>query len=149
GSNEPGPPAARPQERPQATRKPTPEKIPNRSTWRTEPTGPAGGKPTGTRTLNEPNADSLTKRSLQLENEAADTLANAGYKVEQNPKLPGAKNPDYLIEGEVFDCYSPNTSNARNIVNTINKKVGEGQADRIVLNLKDSGVTRHELREAI
>jgi hypothetical protein len=124
-------------------------KTPNRSTWRTEPTGPKGAKPGGTRTSNKPNADSLTKRSLELENKAADTLANAGYRVEQNPKVPGDKKPDYLVEGEIFDCYSPNSSDARHIINQVNRKVGEGQADRIVLNLEDSGVTRHELREAL
>jgi len=121
----------------------------NRGIWRTEATGPKEGKPTGTRTSNEANAKSLTKRSVELENNAADTLANSGYRVEQNPKVAGDKKPDYRIEGEIFDCYAPNSSNPRNIVNQINRKVGDGQADRIVLNLEDSGVTRPQLREAL
>jgi hypothetical protein len=141
--------------RPKAEPRPKPEPEPevqppaNRSKWRTEPTGTRGGKSTGERTVNTANADAAGKRSVELENKAADILANAGYKVEQNPTVPGLKRPDYRIEGEIFDCYSPNTSDPRSIVDMINKKVVRGQADRIVLNLEDSGITRNELRQAI
>ena len=46
-------------------------------------------------------------------------------------------NPDYLINGEVFDCFAPaaNTS-ARNIASTIEGKT-LSQAKRTVLNLDD------------
>jgi hypothetical protein len=149
GLEEPPPTGGPPPPKKPVLEEPAAEKPPNRAKWRTDPTGPQGGKPTGKRTVNKASADSGTKRSVELENGAADRLANAGYKVEQNPKVPGPKNPDYRIEGEIFDCYAPQSSNARNIVDGINKKVGEGQADRIVLNLEDSGVSRHELREAL
>ena len=84
--------------------------------------------------------DDATKRSLTRENEAAETLAKNGYDIEQNPMVKGTtRNPDYIIEGEVFDCYSPaeNTS-VRNIASTIEEKViNKGQADNVVLNLDD------------
>ena len=70
--------------------------------------------------------DDATRRSLTRENEAAETLAKNGYDVEQNPKVEGTtRNPDYIIEGEVFDCYSPaqNTS-VRNIASTIAGRLG-------------------------
>ncbi len=115
----------------------------------TRPTGSAGGKPTGKRSTNKANADPDFKRGIELENESADLLAKQGYRVEQNPTVPGAKNPDFRIEGKIFDNYAPNTSNPRSIVDGINRKVGEGQADRIVLNLADSNVERFQLRQAL
>lgn len=84
--------------------------------------------------------DEDTKRSLQRENESAETMAKAGYDVEQNPSVPGSKNPDYRIEGKIFDNYAPKTGNARNIASWIGEKVSSGQADRIVLNTSDSPV---------
>lgn len=97
-------------------------------------------KPGGTVTKITDNMDDATRRSLTRENEAAETLAKNGYDVEQNPKVEGTtRNPDYIIEGEVFDCYSPaqNTS-VRNIASAIEEKVvKKGQADNVVLNLDD------------
>jgi hypothetical protein len=69
--------------------------------------------------------------------------------VEQNPTVPGRKNPDYRIEGRIFDNYAPSTSNARSIVEELNRKAGEGQADRIILNLADSDALRHQIRQAL
>ncbi len=43
-----------------------------------------------------------------------------------------------MIEGEVFDCYSPKEgTSVRNISNNITKKITSGQTDRIILNLND------------
>ena len=96
-------------------------------------------KPGGTKTkinYNDPDLDNI--RSLIRENEAAEILAKNGYKVEQNPKLPGSKNPDYMIENKVFDCYSPKDgTSVRNIASNIAKKIDSGQTDRIILNLDD------------
>jgi hypothetical protein len=123
----------------------------NRSTWRTEPSGERGGEPIGEPTINEPNQPARKKRAIAIENDSARILANKGYNVVQNPKVPGVeKNPDYLIEGNVFDCYAPEEGTpAENIVKAMNRKVGEKQADRIVLNLRDSDVTRYQLRDAL
>ena len=48
-------------------------------------------------------------------------------------------NPDYRIEGEIFDCYSPEgNTKVRNIWSTVEEKVvSKQQADNIVLNLDD------------
>ncbi len=80
------------------------------------------------------------KIALQRENESAETLAKEGYEVEQSPSVPGAKNPDFRIEGEIFDNVAPTTDSARNIADRINEKVSDEQAKRIVLNLADSAV---------
>ncbi len=47
-----------------------------------------------------------------------------------------SSNPDYLIDGQVFDCYSPKTTNLRTIWDTVVGKT-ENQARRVVLNLDD------------
>ncbi|MFF7591686.1 hypothetical protein ACFZCK_29825 [Kitasatospora purpeofusca] len=68
-------------------------------------------------------------------------MAKQGYHVEQNPSVPGPKNPDYRIEGEIFDCVSPSSRrSARNVGSRIEEKVLEGQTSRIVVNLADSPV---------
>ena len=92
-------------------------------------------KPRGTRTRARQKKEDL---GVRRENEAADTLARRGYDVEQNPgRLPGtSKNPDYRIQGEYWDCYSPRTSNLRTIRNEIRSKVKDG-IPRVVLDLDD------------
>ncbi|MEU6246547.1 hypothetical protein [Glycomyces sp. NPDC047010] len=91
------------------------------------------------------------KEDLRRENEAAKVLAEAGYDIEQNPATTSSgKNPDYLIQGEIWDCYSPRGSSTRTIHTAIREKVGRGgedqQADRIVLNLDASGASPAEIR---
>jgi hypothetical protein len=78
-------------------------------------------------------------------------LAKAGYKVEQliestSAKQAGKKNPDFRIEGQIFDNYAPTTSNPRNIADTLKTKIQKGQADRFVLNLDDSSVSPEVMR---
>jgi hypothetical protein len=93
-------------------------------------------KPSGPRT--KVHGDEATQRSLKRENDSADILARNGYDVEQNPKTPGPKNPDYKIEGETFDCYSPGaTKSPRGISSELEGKVDKGQADRFVVNGQD------------
>lgn len=55
-----------------------------------------------------------------------------------NPPVLGDKNPDYLVNGKIFDCYAPTTSNIRNIADRVETKVVRRQPDRIVLNMTDS-----------
>ena len=108
----------------------------------TRPTGPMGGTPSGTPAALRPQDDVATRRSLQRENEAAQSLARAGYRVEQRPPpLANGKRPDYLVEGRVFDCYAPGgTTPPRNVYSVVERtKVATGQTDRIVLNLDDWG----------
>jgi hypothetical protein len=48
----------------------------------------------------------------------------------------GGKNPDYRIEGKVFDCVSPTTGNAYSIWSNIKKnKIDKGQTDRVIINI--------------
>ncbi|WP_310025741.1 CdiA C-terminal domain-containing protein [Chryseobacterium vietnamense] len=107
---------------------------------RTKPSKPknAFAKPTGIITRMPKISDDATRISLELENEAAEILAKNGFDVEQNPKVSETlKNPDYKIEGKIFDCYSPyKNTNVRNIWSSIEKKIKEEQAKRIILNLK-------------
>ena len=97
--------------------------------------------PGGKRTRIDPHdRDPVNIRAIDKENQTADRLAKAGYDVEQNPKLEGSKNPDYKIEGRIFDNYAPTSSNVRHIWTTVKGKVESGQADRIVLNLTGTKV---------
>ncbi|MET7696934.1 putative T7SS-secreted protein [Streptomyces sp. NPDC005485] len=101
-------------------------------------------KPGGRRT--ELDGSTEKRRGLTRENEAADQLAKSGYDVEQNPEVPGPKEPDYRVEGKIFDAYSPKTGNDDAVAKEVKKKVREGQADRIVLNLADTPVDPAVLR---
>lgn len=95
-------------------------------------------KPNGRVTKIPPNAQEYNKISLQLENEAAEILAKEGYDIEQNPVVRETlKNPDYKIEGNIFDCYAPSEDKAvRGVWTEIAKKVEKGQTKKIVLQLK-------------
>ena len=124
-----------------------------------QPSGTPGGPPGGRRTPVRESEDDVTRRALTRENEAADTLARNGYRVEQNPPPPGnGRKPDYRIEGEYFDCYAPQGStDPRNIWSTIKDekmrtgRPGEAQANRFVLNLNgwsgDVGALRAQFAE--
>lgn len=105
-------------------------------------------KPRGPRTKAHPTR----KRELPLrrENESADTLAQNGYDVEQNPPpKPNGKEPDYKIEGEYFDNYAPQTDNLDNIRVKLSKKVSEDQADRLVLNMSDTSATMDQVADML
>ena len=109
---------------------------------RIRPSNPydANAKPSGTPTRIADNLDDTTRRSLMRENETAEVLARNGCNIEQNPVVEGTtRNPDYRIEGEIFDCYSPEgNTKVRNIWSTVEEKVVfKQQADNIVLNLDD------------
>jgi Contact-dependent growth inhibition CdiA C-terminal domain len=123
------------------------------STGGTKPTGQPGGTPEGPQTRVNPKDDAVTQRAHRMENEAAATLANAGYKVKQNPGPPGSRNPnskpDYHIEGKIFDCISPTSDNPYSIWSNIkNTKIDKGQTDRMIINLHgpDSKVTVEQLQ---
>jgi len=113
----------------------------------TKPSGPAdpNAVPDGTRTRIRPKDDAEVKRSLQLENETADILAKAGYKTNQNPKdlsaadkIDVTKNPDFRIEGKIFDCFAPRPgAPVRNIFSVVENKVAKRQTKRVIVNLTD------------
>ncbi|MEV5833588.1 hypothetical protein [Nocardia sp. NPDC052112] len=124
-----------------------PAPTPETRTLPAAPPDPAR-KPTGRPQVIKTTDDEATQRSLERENDSAEILARAGYEVEQQPNVPGTtKNPDYRINGRIFDNYAPSTSNPRNILDgEVRKKVERGQATRIVVNLADSDVTLDALR---
>lgn len=105
------------------------------------------GKPHGKRTKVLDQDDAATRRSIERENESADILARKGYDVEQNPNVPGNMNPDYKINGEIYDNYAPSTGNPRNIWSEVEGKVMRGQTENVVINLKDSPVDMTALSE--
>jgi len=93
------------------------------------------------------------KRSLQRENESADRLVENGYNVEQNPLIKTTDNiregaqPDYRINGEIFDNYAPNNkADVEQIRNQISRKVKRKQTYRIILNLNDSDVVITDIK---
>lgn len=96
--------------------------------------------PRGNKTNIPSAADEMTRVSLMRENEGAEILAQKGYDIEQNPSTPNTtRNPDYKIEGNVFDCYAPYNSNksARGIWDEVEDKVVyKQQTERVFLNLK-------------
>ena len=126
---------------------------------RTAPTGALDGTPGGIRATNKPNAAADFKRGIARENEAADVLASKGYKVEQGPVLSDAdrirdgikpgKNPDYRIEGRIFDGYAPQTPTAAGVYDGILDKVAKGQTHRIVLNLGDTNVRPGDIQKLL
>jgi len=139
--SEPKPPEPKPPE-PKPEPKPEPEPKPLPAKGKVTPTGTKGGKPSGRPTKVRPQDDAATQRSLQRENESAETLARNGYKVEQNPgKQPNGRNPDYKVEGEIFDNYAPGPGKKpRGIWSEVeNKVVEKQQTNRVVLNLDDWG----------
>jgi len=93
------------------------------------------------------------KRSLQRENESADRLVENGYNVEQNPLIKTTDNlregaqPDYRINGEIFDNYAPNNkADVEQIRNQISRKVKRKQTYRIIINLDDSDVAVTDIK---
>ncbi|WP_025716319.1 hypothetical protein [Paenibacillus sp. 1-18] len=102
----------------------------------TEPSLPKGGKPKGNYTKGD-------SHGIKKESETADLMADQGYDIEMLDEVNGgngygikeSSNPDFLIEGKVFDCYAPTIeTNVDNILRNTTKKT-KTQAERIVLNL--------------
>ncbi|WP_405155355.1 hypothetical protein [Paenibacillus sp. FSL K6-0108] len=90
----------------------------------TEPTLPKGSKPTGNYGVGD-------SHGIKKQNETADFLAEQGYEIK------ATSNPDFLIQGKVFDCYSPKEdANVDNILRNIATKT-KTQAERIVVNLDE------------
>ena len=95
----------------------------------------------------DPNSDQATQRGHRRENESAQILGQNGFDIIQNPAVDGSKNPDYLINGEIYDHYAPSTDRARNIWSEVKGKVEKDQAANIVIGLQDSDVDEGALRQ--
>ncbi|KQO08496.1 hypothetical protein ASF12_32330 [Paenibacillus sp. Leaf72] len=117
----------------------------------TKPSLPKGGKPEG----NYAKDTGKDARGLKRQNEAADVLAEQGYRTTMLDEVPNgnafdgngygidpSKSPDFIIEGQVFDCYAPDKGTSlQNILTTLRSKTTK-QARRIVLNLNDYPVEK-------
>ncbi|SDM25741.1 CdiA C-terminal domain-containing protein [Allokutzneria albata] len=114
----------------------TPDTTRTRPSRSPDPTAKPGGYPARV----YPDDEDETVRGITRENESAAILARHGYVVEQRPRVPGRKKPDFRIEGRIFDNYAPSSARARNIASEMAVKIEEEQTDRIVLNLRDTPV---------
>ncbi|MFE0560850.1 hypothetical protein ACFW1P_33525 [Paenibacillus sp. NPDC058910] len=117
----------------------------------TKPSLPKGGKPEGSYAP----IKGKDSRGLERQNEAANVLAENGYRTIMLDEVPNGngfrgngyginpdKSPDFIIEQQVFDCYAPNKGTSlRNILDKLREKTTE-QARRIVLNLNDYPVEK-------
>ncbi|MCM1157458.1 MAG: hypothetical protein NC348_03060 [Clostridium sp.] len=113
-------------------------KTPDEITEPTKPTMKKGGEPQG-------GAAEGNGAGIASQNNAANILAAEGYDITNLKEVEGGngygikpgKNPDYLINGRVFDCYTPeSTTGAKGVIRNIADKT-VNQADRIVLNLEN------------
>ncbi|GAA1604885.1 hypothetical protein J3R03_010086 [Actinoplanes couchii] len=122
----------------------------------TRMTGTPGGRPDGRPVeitpgmLRDTEDRSDNRRSAERENATAAALAEQGYLIKQRPSGEEvararlstgdagspAKDPDYLIEGRVFDCYSPTPDKPiRGVWWQTQDKVVKEQTQRVVVDL--------------
>ncbi|HHW1588443.1 TPA: hypothetical protein ACUT49_006284, partial [Pseudomonas aeruginosa] len=95
------------------------------------------------------NASPEMVRSIDRQNEAAKSLARAGYDVEQLPNIKkNSANPDLKINGEFADVFSPRTNSPVSVLMTVTEKV-EKQAQNVVVNLADSPLTFKQIENAL
>ncbi|CAD18224.1 hemagglutinin repeat-containing protein [Ralstonia pseudosolanacearum] len=93
------------------------------------------------------NASDEMVRSINRQNEAAQTLADHGLAVENLPNTgKGVANPDLKINGAIADVYSPRSGNLQSIRDTIVEKSNK-QAPNIVVNLVDSPLSISEVTQ--
>jgi filamentous hemagglutinin len=124
--------------------------------------------------LFNPETDSEIKRiSLERENNSAVILSENGYTVEQSPQIglirdwwkwgkftrkddsefnyAESKNlsiyrdPDYRINGVIYDCYAPNWTGVWAIYDGMQKKIRTWQTKNIILNLEWTRVSAEEV----
>ncbi|MEV4706552.1 hypothetical protein [Actinoplanes sp. NPDC049316] len=105
---------------------------------------------------------------MERENIAATRLAERGYRIKQNPtpdEVSRARqdtgdtgnprsHPDYLLEGRVFDCYSPTNvaKSPRGVWSGVSDKVVKlKQTQRMVVDLEnwqgDMSALRRQFRD--
>lgn len=122
----------------------------NSNIWQTGSIGnvitKSEGALTGPVTKMESGMTKENIRSLNRENESAKILSQSGFYVEQNPSIAGRKNPDYRINGEIFDHYAPKSSSVRNIWTEVKGKIDEGQTTNVVINISDTKVSMKALQ---
>jgi hypothetical protein len=109
-----------------------------------------GAKAGGTPEPVDPRANKTKQADVARQNESADTLAREGYDISHsNDRLPNGKQPDYKINGQYADHYNPRSNNVDQVRKKISQKVGDGQADRLVVRLDDTTLTTREVTSAL
>ncbi|MBI5623038.1 MAG: diguanylate cyclase [Elusimicrobia bacterium] len=104
----------------------------------------AVGKLTGEPAKIGPKEDPEVVRSLNRQNETAQTLYKNGYVVDQRGTAEGA---DFSVNGAELDCYAPKTDKPRAIWHVVKVKVlVKKQGRGVVLDLDDSAVSLEALR---
>lgn len=125
----------------------------NSTIWQTGSIGnvitKSEGALTGPVTKIEPGMTKENIRSLNRENESAKILSKSGCYVEQNPSVAGNKNPDYRINGEIFDNYAPRSNSVRNIYSEVKTKIDKGQTSNVVINMSDTKISIPELQKQL
>ena len=125
----------------------------NSNIWQTGSIGnvitKSEGSLTGPVTKMESGMTKENIRSLNRENESAQILSQSGFYIEQNPSIAGNKNPDYRINGEIFDNYAPRSNSVRNIYSEVKSKVDKGQTSNVVINMSDTKVSIPELQKQL
>nr|WP_282561487.1 VENN motif pre-toxin domain-containing protein [Providencia rettgeri] len=126
---------------------------PETNVWQTGTIGnvitKSDGSLTGHVTKVTPQMTKENIRSLNRENESAQILSKSGFHVEQNPAVLGNKDPDYRINGEIFDNYAPKSSSVRNIWSEVKGKIDKGQTNNVVINMSDTKVSVPELQQQL
>ena len=118
---------------------------------------PTSGSLTGAPEMPGPKASSENVRSLSRQNESAVILSEHGLQVEQLPNTNGrngARSPDFKINGEVADAYSPKSGNVQSVWDALSDKANPTngkpqQAPNIVVNLADSPLSASDVAQFI
>ncbi|GAA4430000.1 hypothetical protein ACFQV2_15640 [Actinokineospora soli] len=111
-----------------------------------EPPNP-NAKPGGTPTNTEVGSPKQ-REGHRIENDSATILARAGYKISQNTGEKGrngTSDPDYNMEGKLWDCYAPSSDKRENIRSELKDKAKK-QSGSIVINMERSPMTVEEMK---
>ena len=79
----------------------------------------------------------------------ADLMASRAYQIANHSPspVPGVRNPDFCLEGNLVDHYSPTAPTGTEVYEGIvNKVVTKQQARRLVVNLDDCPVSVQDLQ---
>jgi hypothetical protein len=87
----------------------------------------------------------------RIENHSAAILARAGYKISQNTRengVSGVSEPDYNMEGKLWECYAPSSDKRDNVRGELRDKVKK-QSGCIIINMKRSPMMVEELKATL
>jgi hypothetical protein len=108
-----------------------------------DPNATPGGTPTDT-TLGSPKQ----QEGHRIENDSATILARAGYNIRQNTGekgVNGTSDPDYNMEGKLWDCYAPSSDKRDSVRGELRDKVKK-QSGSIVINMERSPMSVDEMK---